>query len=201
MPEPPTLLFFYGTLMHPHVLYSVIYNDYSNNNSKHPSSFPNLSAVVKNYTRYPLRGLPYPAMTRNKESNDQMSQDSGSVGGGEGGGGRSSGVHGIVTRLDKLAALTGLSPDKIVQRLDEFEGAQYRRVLVDVESALITTTVVTAANNDQNTDTWESYCGGSRSTNAKAWAYEWIDGDALLITDEGDWDYQGFVDTKLATYL
>ncbi|KAJ3026164.1 UNVERIFIED_CONTAM: hypothetical protein HDU68_006120, partial [Siphonaria sp. JEL0065] len=132
-----------------------------------------------NYTRYPLYNLPYPAMTQGTEG--------------------SGGVHGSVTDVNELSQQTGIPTDKIVARLDEFEGNQYRRILVDVEAVCGAAKCLAGCREKEKDGIWNKY--SKDTTSVKAWAYEWIAGERHLIKDQGDWSYDEFVATKLASYL
>ncbi|KAJ3070763.1 hypothetical protein HDU98_006221 [Podochytrium sp. JEL0797] len=166
--ETSDLCFFYGTLMHPHVLFSVVKR---NPNGKHPSSFENVTATAQDFKRFPIEGLPYPAMVRDAAS---------------------PGVKGLVTSLTGLAEQTGRSKDEVVALLDEFEGNQYRRILVDV--------VYSSEDSSEvgRDATWRKFAGDNMV--AKAWAYEFLHLDCL-VRDKGDWSFERFVKEDLADYI
>ncbi|KAJ3081393.1 hypothetical protein HDU99_005809 [Rhizoclosmatium hyalinum] len=177
------LLYFYGTLMHPHVLFAVLFGD---SKIAHPQSFEHAAVLCKNHTRYPIHNIPYPAMIPDESA-------------------ASAGVLGMVTSVHELAAQTGLSVDTIVQRLDRFEGSEYRRILVSVELAVGRDGYGAAdgygATSLVSETVWKKYAGDKDAV--QAWAYEWIggSGDDVLVKGKGDWDYDNFVKNKLSTYI
>ncbi|TPX64038.1 hypothetical protein CcCBS67573_g08517 [Chytriomyces confervae] len=170
-----TLLFFYGTLMHPHVLYSVICDT---SKATHPSTFPHAKAAVPGFIRHPVRNKPYPAMVPSSEHR----------------------VHGIVTDTESLSLATGIPSSRIVELLDRFEGVQYRRVTVGFE-VLEELGESVDGNDDKAANALfrESLLAGGEMHTAAA--YEWTAGmDALEVGVEG-WSYDEFVRTRLSGYL
>ncbi|KAI8829360.1 hypothetical protein BJ741DRAFT_669483 [Chytriomyces cf. hyalinus JEL632] len=177
MSEKPatTLLFFYGTLMHPHVLYSVICDT---SKATHPSTFPHVKAAVPGFIRHPVRNKPYPAMVPSTQHR----------------------VHGIVTDTETLSLATGISGSRIVELLDRFEGVQYRRVTVGFE-VLEGSGESVDGNDDKAANALfreKLLAGGELHTAA---AYEWTAAMDALEVGVDDWSYEEFLRTRLSGYL
>ncbi|KAJ3390643.1 hypothetical protein HDU84_007194 [Entophlyctis sp. JEL0112] len=116
-------------------------------------------AVLKDYARFSIKNLPYPAMIPCVSA--EATQPGCTA--------RNSSVKGVVCDPRHLAELVGITVDEVVERLDLFEGNQYRRILVEVEV-------------DEN----------GQMRRAPAHAYEWIVGTDELLLSAGDWSYVDF---------
>ncbi|KAJ3229135.1 hypothetical protein HDU81_005633 [Chytriomyces hyalinus] len=169
-----TLLFFYGTLMHPHVLYSVICDT---SKATHPTTFPHVKAAVPGFMRHPVRNKAYPAMVPSSSEHS---------------------VLGMVTDAESLSLATGISSSRIVELLDRFEGVQYRRVTVQFE--MLEDDVVGVDGNDDKAAN-ATFREGLKGGEMRAAAYEWIAGVEGLEVGVGDWSYEEFVRTSLSGYL
>ncbi|KAI8614304.1 hypothetical protein BC830DRAFT_396770 [Chytriomyces sp. MP71] len=178
---PPKLLFFYGTLMHPHVLYSVLAGG---STVKHPESYEHVLVTAKGYIRYSVKGKPYPGMVKSDGS-----------------------VVGVVTDASWLATKAGISVDEVLKALDQFEGDSYLRVDIQIgrsDGSLPSgySRLADLARHPESGDSdsvWDKYANGSQTVTAAA--YEWAMGLDGLSLGGGDWNYDHFVEKHLPTYL
>lgn len=137
-------------------------------------------AILRGYSRYPVKNALYPGIVRHSE------EDNGNNNNNKSSGTCTSAVKGILCQ--------GLTIDRDVKILDYFEDVEYTRINVHVD--LIT------EHYDKNYSNNKSNCESSvLSVSVPAQVYLWTNPIDQLDTSATDWDYDKFCRDNLNDYL